>query len=160
VLFVARRPLEDVHLHRIGYVQHLEGLEHCVVLNTQILTQSGITLDFVPARHQRWPSHCQPVLQHLMPHSYLGRVGRRPIFPASFIVMTAAHAIVTGPSVKYPMTKLPSYGYALIAFIRVEPGFYNIPINLFSYAYPARSSCSRPMRGHVVIPLHQLASYH
>ncbi|KAI1341043.1 general substrate transporter [Xylariaceae sp. FL0016] len=102
--------------------------------NTQILKQAGVTktlpqlgingglsiFDFFCALLGAWLS---------------GQVGRRPLFMASFIGMTSAHAVVTGLSARYAQTQTAGYGYAVIAFIWVESGFYNIALNPLIYAY-------------------------
>jgi hypothetical protein len=92
--------------------------------NTQILTQAGITAT-LPQLGINGGLSIFDFFCAVFGAFISGRVGRRPLFLASFIGMTAAHVVVTGLSAKYAMSHIASYGYAVIAFIWVESGFYS-----------------------------------
>ncbi|WVF71042.1 hypothetical protein IAT40_005839 [Kwoniella sp. CBS 6097] len=64
-----------------------------------------------------------------------GRIGRRPLFLASFIGQLLTLAIVTALSARYAATKYAPYGYASIAFIWLNSGFWNIAMNPLVYSY-------------------------
>ncbi|KAH9900309.1 hypothetical protein F4778DRAFT_782413 [Xylariomycetidae sp. FL2044] len=102
--------------------------------NTQILKQAGIT-ETLPQLGINGGLSIFDLFCALAGAYISGRVGRRPLFLASFVGMTGAHVVVTGLSAKYAMTKIASYGYGVIAFIWVESGFYNIALNPLIYAY-------------------------
>ena len=92
--------------------------------NTQILNQAGITgtlqqlginggltiFDFFTA--------CLGAF-------LAGRMGRRPLLLASYGGMTFFHVIVTALSARYSQTNNAKFGYAVIAFIWCESGFYS-----------------------------------
>jgi MFS family permease len=92
--------------------------------NTQILTQAGITAT-LPQLGINGGLSIFDFFCAIFGGFISGRVGRRPLFLASFIGMTVAHVIVTGLSAKYAMSHIASYGYAVIAFIWIESGFYS-----------------------------------
>ncbi|WVQ79357.1 hypothetical protein IAT38_001454 [Cryptococcus sp. DSM 104549] len=104
--------------------------------NTQILTQAGIT-ETLPQLGINGGLTIFDLLTSILGAWMSGQMGRRPLFLISFGGMTAAHAVVTGLSAQYAKSKEPSYGYAIIAFIWVESGLYNIALNPLSYAYTA-----------------------
>lgn len=54
-----------------------------------------------------------------------GRYGRRPLLLASYLGMAAAHVVVTALSARFAQTGTVEFGYAVVAFIWVESGFYS-----------------------------------
>ncbi|WVW85885.1 hypothetical protein I302_107923 [Kwoniella bestiolae CBS 10118] len=102
--------------------------------NTQILTQAGIT-ETLPQLGINGGLTIFDLFTSMFGAWLSGRIGRRPLFLISFGGMTAAHLVVTILSARYAATKVPGLGYAIIAFIWVESGLYNIALNPLSYAY-------------------------
>ncbi|KAK8870128.1 hypothetical protein IAR55_000698 [Kwoniella newhampshirensis] len=65
-----------------------------------------------------------------------GKIGRRTQFFISFGGMTVTHVIMTVLSATYSKHHSVTVGNAIVAFLYLESGFYNVAMNPLVYAYP------------------------